>query len=308
MTNATPAPVPPRPKRLLLAAPALLLAISACSPAGAPTTGPGSTGSPTSSPGADPTTDPTPTTVAGLEHPTGAKDIVLRFEQGGGFVPVEFMATNAPSFTLYGDGTVVFRDPAAVPPELNDGVFRSVPFQTVNIGEEGIQAILAEALGPGGIAIAQGPYQGLGADFPTSTFTVFAGGQKKEVSVSGLSPEMHPQNVGIVTQLARFADKLGGFGKDVAAEAPYVPAAYRGILINADQAIGPVLPWPWPGVKPSDFKAGANEFFMTRAMTQAEVDELGIPQIGGGMNGISVSADGKIYTFALRPLLPDEAS
>jgi hypothetical protein len=305
MTTATSTSASPRPARtrLLLTAPALLLALAACGGA-APTASPGATGTPTS----NPTTAPTPTAVAGIQHPTGAKDVVLRFEQGGGFMPVEFMATNAPSFTLYGDGTVVFRDPTAMPPEFNDGVVRNVPFQTVNIGEDGIQALLSEALGPGGLAIAQGPYMGMGADIPTATFTVFAGGQKKEVSVVGLSPDMHPQNVAIVTQLSKFAEKLGNFGKDAAGEVPYVPAAFRGVLNKVDQPFGPVVEWPWQDVKPSDFKSGENEFLLTRTLTVDEIEALGVPQIGGGMTGVSLSSGGQVYTFSLRPLLPDEAS
>ena len=45
-----------------------------------------------------------------IEHPTGANDIVLRMEQGGGFVPFELRSiTQSPQFTLYGDGTVIFQ-------------------------------------------------------------------------------------------------------------------------------------------------------------------------------------------------------
>ena len=308
MTNATPSPALPRPAlarraRLLLAAPAVLLAISACSAAPAASPTPGATGTPTSTP------NPTPTAVAdGIQHPTGAKDVVIRFDVSGGFAPVEFMATSAPSFTLYGDGTVVFRDANAIPPESSDNVARNVPFLTINIGEEGIQALLKEALGPGGIAVAQGPYMGQGADIPTSTFTVFAGGQKKEVSVVGLSPEIHPQNQAIVAQLAKFSETLAGFADKVAGEQPYVPTAYRGVLIKVDQPFGPVVEWPWTTIKASDFKGGDNEFFLTRTLTAAEVAELGIKDTIGGMTGISLSSEGKVYTFSLRPLLPDEAS
>jgi hypothetical protein len=106
MTDQLPASGTPRLRLGLATATALLLATAACSPA-APSGSPG--------PSAGPTTAPTPTRVTGIEHPTGARDIVLRFEEGGGFVPIDFLATQAPSFTLYGDGTVVFRDTQATP-------------------------------------------------------------------------------------------------------------------------------------------------------------------------------------------------
>ena len=43
----------------------------------------------------------------GIGHPTGAGDVLLRISDEGGFVPVEYLLTALPSFTLYGDGTVV---------------------------------------------------------------------------------------------------------------------------------------------------------------------------------------------------------
>ena len=77
---------PARPARRLLPASLVLLLAAACTPA------PGTPG-PSSGPSSSPTAQPTPTAVAGIEHPTGARDIVLRVEASGGFVPVEFLAT-----------------------------------------------------------------------------------------------------------------------------------------------------------------------------------------------------------------------
>ena len=42
-----------------------------------------------------------------IGHPTGATDVVVRVSTGGGFVPVQVNLRALPSFTLYGDGTVV---------------------------------------------------------------------------------------------------------------------------------------------------------------------------------------------------------
>jgi hypothetical protein len=300
MTDQLPASGTPRPGRRLAAVTPLLLALAACSTAASPTGTPG--------PSAGPTTAPTPTVPPGIEHPTGARDIVLRFEEGGGFVPIDFLATQAPSFTLYGDGTVVFRDSQATPPEPVGNVNRSVPFQTIRLGEAGIQALLEQALGPGGLGIAVGPYMGMAADIGTATFTVNADGRTKQVSVSGLSPDMHPNDKLIVGQLAQFAEKLRTFGNGIPGEVVYEPAAYRGVLSKVDQPFGAVVDWPWPDIKPTDFVAGQNEFLMTRAMTPAEVAVLGIQGIEGGMMGLNFSKDGKAYSFALRPLLPDETS
>jgi hypothetical protein len=297
MTDHLPASGNPRPPRRAAATIALFLALTeACSPA---------TGTPGPSAGA--TSTPTPT-AAGIEHPTGATDIVLRFEEGGGFVPVDFLATQAPSFTLYGDGTVVFRDSQATPPEPVGNVNRSVPFQTIRLGEEGIQTLIEQALGPGGLGIALGPYMGLGADIPTATFTINADGREKQVSVIGLSPDMHPQDTLIVTSLANFAERLRTFGNDVAGEVVYEPTGYRGTLQKIDQANGAVVDWPWTDVAPGDFTSGANDFLLLHPLTPAQVSALAIPGVEGGMLGLNIQKDGKLYALALRPLLPDEKS
>jgi hypothetical protein len=242
-----------------------------------------------------------------ISHATGAADVLLRMESGGGFVPVEFIATSAPSFTLYGDGTVVFRDPAATPPAGEGNVSRLAPFQTIRLDEEGIQALLADAIGRGGLGIAAGPYMGQGADLPSTTFRIMADGQTKEVSITPLSPEMHPQDVGIVTQLAALAQRFDGFAALVAGEQVYAPAAYRGILMSVDQPFGPVLDWPWPAIKPAEFVSGDNEFLKVRTLSPADVAALGIPGAEGGFTGLTLkAADGKLYSLSLRPLLPDE--
>jgi hypothetical protein len=301
MTDYLPASGTPRPARRAAVPTALLLAlIAACAPAaGTPT--------PSGGPASTPTSTPTPT-IAGIEHPTGATDIILRFEEGGGFVPVDFLATQAPSFTLYGDGTVVFRDSQAAPPDPVGNVNRSVPFQTIRLGEEGIQALIEQALGPGGLSVAIGPYMGLGADIPTATFTLNADGREKQVSVVGLSPDMHPQDTLIVTSLSNFAERLRTFGNNVAGEVVYEPAAYRGTLQKVDAANGAVVDWPWTDLEPADFARGVNDFLLLHTLTPAQVAKLAIPGVEGGMLGLKIQKDGTLYSLALRPLLPDEKS
>jgi hypothetical protein len=275
--------------------------VAAC--ATGPSATPGTTGGPTSAP--TPTATPV---IDGIQHPTGATDVILRMETSGGFIPAEFMATFAPSFTLYGDGTVVFRDPTATPPESADGLNRSVPFLTIRLGEEAIQQLLTDAIGPGGLGIAVGPYIGLGADIPTTTFTITADGRTKSVSVVGLSPDMHPQNAPIVTALANLAGRLDGFGGAVSAEEPYVPVAYRGVISSIDQANGAVVAWPWTTIQPADFAKGPgpNDFLLIHTLTPADVTALGIDNANGGLQGLTLRSAGKLYSFALRPLLPDE--
>jgi hypothetical protein len=253
---------------------------------------------------------PTPTARTGIEHPTGAKDVILRFEEGGGFVPVDFFVTQAPSFTLYGDGTAIFRDAFANQPEPFGDVIRSVPFMAIRLAEDQVQAMLEFALGPGGLALATGPYMGPGADLPTATFTISLGSQTKSVSVTGLGLDWQGADAIIVAALGRLAERLRGFGNDVVGEQVWTPERYRGVLQPADQPVANAVAWPWPDIEPTEFVKLEGEDaprLPVRTMSPAEVAQLGIPGFEGGLQNLVLQDPArKQYTFALRPLLPDE--
>ena len=299
--------VPADSARPLALAFAVSILLAACGSGAGPAPTPGGTATPSGPPAA--TLSPTATPISGaIQHPTGARDVVLRMETSGGFVPIEFLATSSPSFTLYGDGTVVFRNQSANPPDPIGSVNRSIPFQTVRLGEDAIQSLLTQAIGPGGLGIATGPYMGLGADIPSTDFTISADGRTKTVSVIGLSPDMHPQDAAIVGALAHLAELLDGFGNAVPGEEPYAPASYRGILSPMDRATGPVVNWPWTTFGPADFAKGPNDIMARRTLSSADVAALQIPGAAGGFSGLVLQSSGKAYSFSVRPLLPDEAS
>ena len=286
------------------AASAILLAVvAACSPS-APSATPAGSGAPTGAPG--PTTNPTPTQMAGIQHKTGATDVVLRLESGGGFVPIDFLATNAPIFTLYGDGRVVWRDANAPVPDTIGNVNPLAPFRTVRLTEQAVQDLLEDALGRGGLQAANATYMGTGADLPTTTFTINANGATKTVSASPLSLEMQPQGGPIIAALVALYDRLQGFGAIVGESDRYAPTAYRGILMPQDQAFNPPVDWPWTTITPADFKSDGNEFLLQRVLTPDDVAKLGLKGIEGGFMGLTLKSGTKFYTFSLRPLLPDE--
>lgn len=311
MTHLAPGFDAPRPTRARLAAvPAVLALVTvACSPAptGAPPTGSPSAG-PSAAPTDQPAASPSAPTTGGIVHPTGAGDVVLRIEEVGGFVPIEWSATYTPTFTLYGDGTVVWRDNQAMPPESTDDLIRPIPLLVAKLDEASIQALLDEAIGPGGLGAAEGTYGQAGGDIPSTVFTINAGGlaEPKRVEVIGLAPEMHPQNLQVVTALAGLAEKLRTFEALVPGQ-PYVPSAFRGVLMPTDQAFAPVVDWPWTELSPDEF-GGDNEFFRIHDITADDIGALGIQDFGAGVSGF-VLKDGKdLYNFAIRPLLPDELS
>jgi hypothetical protein len=234
-------------------------------------------------------------------------------EVGGGFVPMEVNLTQAPQFTLYGDGTVVFKPL----PDPNEPFFRGTwdPWLTGKMTEEGVQALLAYALSTGRLANAKQTYDdNTCADCPTTVFNLNAGGVEKVVSVHGLSSEALPGQGDAAdrsgfNQLAQLLQNFetearSGTVQDLA---PYDAHLFRVTLLEAmgGQPTSEPIDWPWDDVSVEDFPRG-DELGAILHMTQDQVAEL-LDLPSGGAAGIWVIApDDSLMQFAIRPLLPDE--
>lgn len=278
---------------------AVAIVLAACS--GVPSGSPG--------PSPIPTSDPSL-----IDHSAGATDVVLRFEEGGGFVPFGFFATQAPQFTLYGDGTVIFRDSSTnLPPQVGD-VMPLTPYAIAKLSEVQVQNLLRFALADSGLGVARAAYHpGTVADAPTATFTVNAGGLAKRVAVEalGIDTSQGPDTL-ILKALAGLGGRLRNFSGFVNGETAWVPDRFRGLL--TEQSFNPpqpqTKPWPWKDVGPGDFVQAAGPDapqFPIHTLTFGQVQALGIAGSEGGFSGLSlVGPDGKTYTLAVRPLLPDE--
>lgn len=299
----------PRRRASLLFTSALAILVAACSAAGgspAPAS-PGASVAPSVAPAA--TADPD-----AVEHKTGATDVLLRYEEGGGFVMPAFTAAAVPHFTLYGDGTIIFRNPMAEAPPAEGSVFKMNPLRTARLSEAQIQELLLLALGEGGLAVARPNYSNdMVADASTAVFTIEAGGVKKTVSIYALGLEMEGVPDGPArVQFKKLADRLADF--DQGGTIPtdlYQPEAYRGVLFEAPGIEATdVREWPWSNIKPADFTPdpdpNANQF-PHRRLTIEEVDAFGITDYQGGFQNLVLKGpDDKLYTFSLRPLLPGE--
>lgn len=279
-------------------------------------TGGAAGGTPLASPGtsgAESSPPPSPD-FGSIDHPTGPTDVVLRFEEGGGFVMPAFLATQAPAFTLYGDGTIVFRNPAAEPLDPIGSVHPLPPFRTSTLTEDQVQELLTFALGESGLGVARPDYPNdQVADASTAVFTVNAGGLRKTVSIYALGLEMDGMADGPArAAFARLAERVQGIDAGGAFETEaYVPTQYRGILLEGLPGAPDATPWPWTEIAPADFVSNAdpNAFQLpARVMSAEELGVLGIAQFPGGFQGLTLVGpdDGKVYSFSLRPLLPDE--
>jgi hypothetical protein len=141
------------------------------------------------------------------------------------------------------------------------------------------------------------------------------GGVDKTVVVNalGIDTEGGPDAVAraafanLATRLQDF-DRGGTIGSDL-----YQPDRYRGILTERQAAPGiAVIEWPWPAVRPSDFREGPNDGsggprLPHRTLNATEVAALKLAEIEGGLQGLTVRGpDSKTYSLTLRPLLADE--
>ena len=71
-----------------------------------------------------------------------------------------FLAGQAPTFTLYGDGTVIYRDWSQQQPNPIGDAQPQIPFHTVKLTEAEIQQLLEYVIGPGALGIARAKYDG----------------------------------------------------------------------------------------------------------------------------------------------------
>jgi hypothetical protein len=254
-------------------------------------------------------------TVGAIDHKTGATDVILRLEEGGGFVPIDFLASQAPSFTLYGDGVIVFQPTVETFPQPDaSGVVHGVPWRTAKLDEGQIQELLAFALGPGALGTARDSYlEPRIADAPNTIFTIDAGGVDKSVVISALSDQAEGPDAAARAGFWKLASRLRDFdaGGTIPTDA-YQADRYRGVLFDRGPQVGPAaLTWPWPDIPTTAFKEeplpDGGTSLPRHTLTQAQVEALGVKDVTGGLQGVVLGGpDGKSYTLTVRPLLADE--
>jgi hypothetical protein len=227
-----------------------------------------------------------------------------------------------PHFSLFGDGTVIYRPVSEPFPEVRPGdPIRFRQLRVAKMTEDQVQALLRDALGDGGLAVAKPRYENPQvADAPTAVFSIDAGGSRRLVSAYalGIGPA-DPANPGpddeILSAMAAFAERLRTFDQEVAKGnatdlGRYSPTAFRASLLEDGFAQGPARPWPWPTFGPdgfAPFEDGNGFGFPSRVLSGLEVSLLGVDDPAGGVSGIVLAGpDGKTYSLGLRPLLPDE--
>jgi len=256
--------------------------------------------------------EPSGAPIGRIEHATGPTDVVLRFDRGPDFAVGDLVGElfqPGPEFTLYGDGTVIFRNDLAKAPPGEGSILRARPFMTAHLDQERIQSLLRFAVGDGGLADACELYEAQDSDVSGSdVWTIRAGGLDKRVVDVGSGP------------LAALKDYLRNFERIGIRATVWVPDRYWGNLLDASvfKNIGDgrapglaksgTVPWPWPGVAPEEFVGLAERSPGRRVMSADEAAALGLSDDGGVVQRIYLRGPDRktIYYFSLWPMLPDE--
>jgi hypothetical protein len=254
----------------------------------------------------------------GIEHPTGADEVVLRVEYAGGFVPVDFTLRSIPSWTLYGDGTLVMQGPQIeiYPPPALPGL------TATPISEEGVQAIL-EAARDAGLMDGDASYgNDCIADAATTVFTTNANGGTSVVSAYALDVGEPAGGCGSEEEaneraaLAEFQLALGDLGSwlpagSVGEEQPLDPSElrvytqpYRGTPEPPQNDVA------WPLGEPlASFGDRVPDYGAPMRCGVVEGEDLStLLPVAGSANEITPwTSDGGQYHLIFRPLLPDES-
>lgn len=251
-----------------------------------------------------------------IAHATSSEDLVLRWGYEGGFTPPEFQLTNLPSFSLYGDGTVVRPGPQI---EIYPGP--ALPaLESFVVDPAGVQAIIGEALSAGLDTVED--LTDLGtvgiADAADTVFTIRAGGVDRTVRVYALSemggrpPGMDDDEYRARTALAALVDRLNSLERwlpegSVSAGTSYEPDGSRVYIseYRADADL-PQLEVAWPLPAPlGEAGADAGAGFRCLAVTGDDWSELRTAAVNANQQTPWMSG-GDAYALAFRPLLPDE--
>jgi hypothetical protein len=249
----------------------------------------------------------------GISHPTAPLRVVLRVTTGGGFVAPQTNLRSLPSFTLYGDGSVIV--PVAVP-QISPGP-AIAPLVRKRLSERQVQALLQRARRAGLLAPRPIDYGDMGSvgvsDGPTTTLVVNAGGKRvtRQAYALGIavgSGRLSAAQVSARRALAQFIARLP-LGSAGSRSLPHAIAVYvapasapapagakrivwplRSDLASAGKRASTGLPYRCITVGGKDVKTLLAT--LRRATEQSPWTMRGRP--------------GRVFDLIARPLLPDE--
>jgi len=254
----------------------------------------------------------------GISYHTGATQVVLRIEQGGGFVPIEYNLTNMPMFSLFGDGLVVI--PGAQI-EIYPGPALPAMSQ-MRLTPEAIQLLLQKAVDAG--LDVDRDYTDLGsvgiADAPTTTFTLTIDGQVHTTNVyalglldtapDGMNPDEFQARQDLLA-LQNEAMDLSWLPEGTVSDEGMFAASGLRVFVGDyrpdDALVEPPIDWPLTtGLSTfGDPVPDGPEGMRCGAVTGDDAAVL-VPLVNQANQLTPWVSDGTRFGLLLRPLLPDE--
>jgi hypothetical protein len=293
-----------------------VLFIAACGSADDGGSNAGNAASPTATTNASPSPAASPA-VTGIEHPTGASELVLLIENTGGLTGAYLALTALPVVAVYGDGTVLSPDAgwATYPgPAL-------APVWATRLTEEGVQAILAEAEAAGLLGDDAQYTDVPVSDAPTTRFTVNAGGRTTRVAAYALGFESQLPNVDVPDREARaelqeFVDQMTDLpswlppAAIVERDVPYEPERLQVISQAADESADPAvetgeLDWPLATPLPSFGEPYLLARSRCAVVEGADLNVL-LPLLRDATAVTRWNSGGEQFVLYTHPLLPHE--
>lgn len=256
--------------------------------------------------------------AGGIPHATGGQDVLVRVDLEGGFTPAEWTYTGLPSFSLFGDGTIVL--PGAQIEIYPGPALPAISARSVD--EEGIQAILEEVLRSiDGVPDEMLDMASVGmADVPTTVITVRAGDVDRTIRAYGLiefpePPATMPADEFRARQrLQDLVTRLGLADTWLPEGSIGLETSYEGsgalILVNEyRQADLPQDPIAWPlGVALGGFGDVAGGPGTFRCGVVEGGDWTALRQAASRANELTPwTQAGTRFSIMFRPLLPDES-
>jgi hypothetical protein len=253
----------------------------------------------------------------GIDHSTAGHDVLVRVAFEGGFTTREWTLTSLPTFSLYGDGTLVL--PGAQI-ELYPGP--ALPaISTRTLTEDGIQATLEEVLRSiDGVPDELLDMGSVGiADVPTTVITIHAGDVDRTIKVYGLSElTERPQNMSdeefrARARLQELVTKLGGPGTwlpdgSLGTETMYEGSGARLFVSEYRKVDLPQEPIAWPLEEGLDrFGHAANGSDPYRCGVIEGAEWTALREAASQANELTPWREsGARFSILFRPLLPDE--
>ena len=257
---------------------------------------------------APPPASPIPGSSPASSTADDASRVVLRMTVSGGFVPLEVINTTLPGFSLFADGSAVYRPLPA--PWPSPGV-PLPPLQRAQLSAGQVDELLRFAIGPGGLGVAEDMYYEPSViDAPFTVFDIDVPGMAKQVTVYALGINRDGPDADERARLGALAARLGSFDAQAAAGkathlGDYEPDRYRGILTPVSAGSSRAArPWPFVDLAPADFVGTGSTRYAELSPDQVALVAT-VPN--GGITDIRLqTADGFDGLLTIRPLLPDE--